>query len=100
MLNGRRFAAACDEQTSKRSLTRRSGLVVKSEKAVYIREEYLPVVSLRKSRVALHKSVHQNDDPHENDRVQLETQLTSLSNTFAVAEGMMNDTSQNKIGEE
>jgi len=68
---------------------------VKIEKAVYRREEYLPVVYLRKRLVALHKS----DDPHENDRVQLETQLTSLSNTFAVAEGMMNDTSQNKIGE-
>ncbi len=70
MLNGRRFAA-CDEQASKRSPTRRSGLVVKSEKAVYTREESLPVVSLRKSRVALHKSAHQSDDPHENGRVQL-----------------------------
>ncbi len=71
MLNGRQFAAACDEQASKRSLTRRSGLVVKSEKEAYTREEYLSVVYLRKSMVALHKSAHQSDDPHENDLVQL-----------------------------
>ena len=53
MLNGRHFAAACDEQASKSSLTRRSGLVMKSEKEVYRREEYLSVVYLRKSMVAL-----------------------------------------------
>ena len=62
---------------------------VRNEKEIYRTEEYLPVVYLRKCLVAL----HQSDDPYENDRVQLKTQLTSLSNTFAVAEGMMNDTS-------
>lgn len=53
MLNGRQFAAACDEQASKSSPTRRSGLVVKSEKEVYRREEYLSGAYLRKSMVAL-----------------------------------------------
>ncbi len=56
MLKGRQFAAACDEQANKRSPTRRSGLVGKSEKAVYRREEYLSVVYLRERMVALHKS--------------------------------------------
>ena len=52
MLNGRQCAAACDEQPSKSSPTRLSGLVVKSEKEVYRREEYLSVAYLRKSMVA------------------------------------------------
>jgi len=39
MLKREAFAAACDEQTSKNSPTRLSGLVVKSEKEVYRREE-------------------------------------------------------------
>jgi hypothetical protein len=53
MLNGGQFAAACNEQASKTSPTRRSGLVVKNEKEIYRREEYLSVVYLRKSIVAL-----------------------------------------------
>ena len=56
MLNGRQCAAAYDEQASKRSPTRLSGLVVKSEKEVYRREEYLSVAYLRKSMVALIKA--------------------------------------------
>jgi hypothetical protein len=56
MLNGRQCAAACDEQASKRSPTGRSGLVVRNEKEIYGREEYLSVAYLRKSMVALHKS--------------------------------------------
>ena len=71
MLNGKQFAAACDEKTNKSSPTRRSGLVVKSGKEVYRREKYLSVAYLGKSMVALIKSAHHNDDPHENDLVQL-----------------------------
>jgi hypothetical protein len=56
MLNGRHFAVACDEQASKNSPTRRSGLVVKSENEVYSREEYLSVASLRKSMVVLRRA--------------------------------------------
>jgi hypothetical protein len=44
MLNERQCAAACDEQASKKSPARRSGLVVKSEKEVYRREQYLSVL--------------------------------------------------------
>jgi hypothetical protein len=56
MLNRRQCAAACDEQASKSRPTRLSGLVVKSEKEVYRREEYLSVAYLRKSMVALIKA--------------------------------------------
>lgn len=38
VLDGRQFAAACDEQASKSSLTRLSGPFVKSETEVYSRE--------------------------------------------------------------
>jgi hypothetical protein len=69
MLNGR-LLAACDEQASKNSPTRRSGLIVKSGKEVYRIEEYLSVAYLRKSMVALLSANH-SDDPHENDLVQL-----------------------------
>jgi hypothetical protein len=41
------FAAACNEQANKRSPTRLSGLVVKSGKGVYRREEYLSVAYLK-----------------------------------------------------
>jgi hypothetical protein len=44
--------AACDEQANRYNSMKRSGLVMKSEKAVYRREKYLSVVSLKKSVVA------------------------------------------------
>ena len=52
MLNGRQVAAAFDEQESRSSPTRLSGLVVKSEREVYRREWYLSVAYQRKSKVA------------------------------------------------
>ena len=56
MLNERQVAAARDEQKSQRSLARRSGLVVKSEKAVYRREENLFGACFKKSMVTLRRA--------------------------------------------
>jgi len=54
MLNWRQFAAARNKQSSKNRPTRPGGLVVKSEKEVYLREWYLSGAYLRK--VACNKS--------------------------------------------
>jgi hypothetical protein len=56
MLNERQYVAACDKQANKKSPARRSGLMVKSEKEIYGREENLSVVCLRKSVVVRKKA--------------------------------------------
>jgi hypothetical protein len=72
---------------------------VKSEKEVYRREEYLSAAYLRKSMVALIKARIITMTRMRTTFSVVDTAHLEFSNTFAVAEDMINDTSNNKISE-
>ena len=94
MLGGRQCSAA-DEQASKSSPTRRSGLVVKSERKA-TREEYLSVVCRNKSIVVFYK--REIKAISAGKRPCSVTDTTHFaSNTFAVTLDIIVDTSINKM---
>src|SRR5258708_40006933 len=97
MLNGRQCAAACAEQASKSSPTRLSGLIVKSEKEVYRREEYLSVACTKKEYSRTYKSEIIAMTRMRTTFSVVDTAHLEFSNTLAVVDNMMNDTSENKI---